>query len=180
MFKLLFTLYFKLAGWRLAGEPPKLKKYVAIVAPHTSGWDLVYGLGAKFIWNIKAKFFGKQELFFFPLGNILRSMGGIPVDRFSKHDVVQQAVDKFNSHDEFILAMAPEGTREYAPVWRKGFYYIALNAKVPIVMYYIDFGNKIVGVGPTFYPTGNYATDVEDIMDFYRHIKGKHPEKGVR
>ena len=180
MFKLLFTIFFKLTGWRLVGEPPKLKKYVAIAAPHTSGWDLIYGLGAKFIWDIKAKFFGKQELFFFPLGNILRSVGGLPVDRFSKHGVVEIAVEKFNTHDEFILAMAPEGTRDYAPVWRKGFYYIALQAQVPIALGYIDFGKKEVGFGPTFYPTGNYDADIVQIMNFYKPIQGKHPEKGVR
>lgn len=180
MLKFLFQIFFKIIGWKLQGEPPKLKKYVAIAAPHTSGWDVVYGLMAKIIWDIKAKFYGKQELFVFPLGALLRSMGGIPVDRFSKHGVVQQAVEKFNANDEFILAMAPEGTRAYAPVWRKGFYYIALEAKVPIVMYYIDFGNKVIGVGPTFHPTGNYDADIKVIMDFYRPIKGKHPEKGVR
>lgn len=106
-------------------------------------------------------------------------MGGIPVDRASNHNMVEQAVKTFNQRERFILALSPEGTRAYAPKWRTGFYYIAMQAKVPVVLAYIDFENKIAGIGPTFYPTGDMDKDIEAIKQFYRPIKGKYPGKGV-
>jgi 1-acyl-sn-glycerol-3-phosphate acyltransferase len=172
--------FFWLMGWKIAGQVPPLKKFVVIGAPHTSAWDAVYGLCGAYLFDIKLSFFGKKEAFIFPLGMVLRALGGIPVDRFSSHHVVEEAVKTFNERERFILALAPEGTRAYAPEWRTGFYYIAMEAKVPIVLGYMDFGNKVVGLGPTFYPTGDIDKDIEEIKSFYRPIKGKHPEKGVR
>lgn len=180
MKKLIARFLFWLFGWKVEGTVPPLKKFVAIAAPHTSSWDFPIGMLGSYILEIKFRFYGKKELFDGPLGFLLRAMGGIPVDRFSKHNVVEQAVNAFNKHDEFILALAPEGTRQYVEEWRKGFYYIALGASVPIVLGYIDFGTKTVGLGPTFYPTGNYEKDVEEIKSFYRNKKGRHPELGVR
>lgn len=174
--KFLFWLF----GWKVKGQMPPLKKFVAIAAPHTSAWDFPIGMLASYILDIKFKFFGKKELFDSPFGFLFRSLGGIPVDRFSKHGVVAQAIDAFNSHDEFILALAPEGTRQYVTEWRKGFYYIALGAHVPIVLCYIDFERKEVGIGDTFYPTGDYEKDFQEIKNFYRDKKGRHPELGVR
>lgn len=179
MLRILSRFLFWVTGWKTVGQIPPHKKMVVIGAPHTSGWDVVYGLAASYILRIKFRFFGKQELFVFPLGIFWRALGGIPVDRFAHHNMVDIAVQKFNEHDEFILAMSPEATRAYAPVWRKGFYYIALKAQVPIVLTYLDFEHKTVGIGPTFYPTGNYEKDIEEIKNFYRPIKGKYPELGV-
>lgn len=167
-------------GWKTEGQIPPLKKFVAIGAPHTSGWDVVFGLSAILLWDLKITFFGKMELFKFPLGNLLRYLGGVPVDRFSSHNVVDQAVQLFKERDEMILALAPEGTRAYVEKWRTGFYYIALKAQVPIVLGYIDFERKVVGIGPTFYPTGDIEKDMVEIKNYYRQFKGKHPEKGVR
>ncbi len=178
--KLLARFIFWISGWKTAGEIPSLKKFVAIAAPHTSNMDFIYGMCAKFIFDIKLQYLGKSQLFRFPFGFIFRALGGIPVDRSSSHNVVAQAVDAFNRHNRFILAMAPEGTRSYAPEWKKGFYYIAKGAGVPIVLCYLDFKNKIAGIGPTFYPTGNIEMDMEEIKNFYRKIKGKYPEMGVR
>jgi len=178
--KALSRFIFLISGWKTAGEVPALKKYVAIYAPHTSGWDLIIGLCAKFIFGLRISLLAKKELFRFPLGPLLRSVGAIPVDRSSSHNLVDQAVAMFNENDNFVLALSPEGTREYAPKWKTGFYYIALKANVPIVLTYIDFERKLVGFGPTFLPTGDPDKDIEAIKVFYRPIRGRHPEKGVR
>lgn len=178
--ELLAKFIFKISGWKTVGEIPPIKKFVAIAAPHTSNMDFIYGMCAKFIFGVKMQYLGKKELFRFPFGFIFRAMGGIPVDRKSSHHLVEQAVEEFNRHNNFILAMAPEGTRSYAPKWKTGFYHIAIGAKVPIVLCYLDFEKKIAGIGPAFYPTGNIENDLEEIKNFYRKIKGKFPEKGVR
>jgi len=177
--KWIARLVFLLTGWRTAGEVPGLKKYVAIAAPHTSAWDGVVALFAKYIFEIDFAFFGKKEVFDSPYGFLLRWLGGIPVDREHNQNMVGYAVKMFQDNERFILAMSPEGTRAYAPKWRTGFYQIAIQAKVPVVLTYFDFEHKVVGIGPTFYPTGDMEKDIEEIKKFYRPIKGKHPEKGV-
>ena len=180
MIKLLAQFIFQMTGWKVAGEVPPIKKFVVIAAPHTSGLDFPIGILARAILQIHFSFFAKQELFHPPFGFIFRALGGIPVDRASSHGVVEQAVEMFNTHERFILALSPEGTREYVTEWRTGFYYIAMKAKVPIVLAYMDYESKTVGIGSTFYPTGDIDKDKETIKDFYRTIKGKYPEKGVR
>lgn len=178
--KTLAKLIFWISGWKTAGTVPDLKKFVAIAAPHTSNMDFIYGMCAKFILGIKLQYLGKKELFRFPFGFIFRALGGIPVDRSSSHNLVAQAIAAFNKQQRFILAMAPEGTRRYTPEWKKGFYYIAQGAGVPIVLCYLDFQNKTAGIGPVFFPTGNMENDLEQIKNFYRSVKGKYPENGVR
>lgn len=180
MMKIIAKIIFFFAGWKTAGQVPDLKKYVAIAAPHTCNMDFIYGICTRFIFGIKLQYLGKKELFRFPFGFIFRALGGIPVERSSSHNLVAQVVKEFNRHERFILAMSPEGTRSYAPEWKKGFYYIAQGAGVPIVMCYLDFEKKTAGIGPVFYPTGNIEKDIEEIKNFYRGIKGKYPEKGVR
>ncbi|MFI5205747.1 MAG: lysophospholipid acyltransferase family protein [Candidatus Paceibacterales bacterium] len=180
MLKLISKFIFWISGWKTAGEIPAIKKYVAIYAPHTSGWDLIFGLCGKYIFGIQLNLLAKKEIFVFPIGPILRALGGVPVDRSASHNLVEQAVEMFNQRENFVLALAPEGTRAYAPKWKTGFYNIAWQAKVPILLGYIDYEKKIVGLGPLFYTTGDMEKDIEKIKDFYRPIKGKHPEKGVR
>lgn len=180
MLKRISKFIFWLFGWRTEGVVPPLKKFVVIAAPHTSAWDAVFGLCAKYLFDVDLTFFGKEELFRFPTGIFFRAIGGIGVDRFSNNNVVDKAVELFNSREHFILGLSPEGTRKYVAEWRTGFYYIAMEAKVPIVMAYLDFEHKVVGIGPTVYPTGNIDRDIEEMKNFYRPIKGKHPEKGVR
>lgn len=171
---------FWLFGWKIKGEVPPIKKFVVIAAPHTSAWDLVFGLCAIYILRLKLTFFAKKEAFDSPLGFLFRAFGGVPVDRSSKHNMVEHVVKMFEEHDSFILALAPEGTRKYVAKWKTGFYYIALAARVPIICAYLDFENKTVGIGPTIYPSRDLEKDMETILNFYRPIKGKHPQKGVR
>lgn len=177
--KLLAQLFFWLIGWKTAGTVPPMDKYVAIVAPHTSVYDAVYGLMAKYIFGIKFSFLGKQEAFRFPMGILLKAFGGIPVDRSISHNLVQEVVNMFNTRTHFVLALSPEGTRQRVDKWRTGFYYIALQAKVPIVLCYLNYETKTAGLGPVFYPTGDIEADIEEIKKFYRPIKGLHPQQGV-
>lgn len=180
IFRAFSKLCFRIAGWRVKGRLPDLKKYVVITAPHTSNWDFILGVLARSIMKLKAKYLGKKELFKPPFGFIFRAMGGYPVDRSKHHNLVDAVVEIFNTKEQFILGIAPEGTRKYAPKWKTGFYYIALGAGVPIVMTGFDYANKEVSFAEPFFPTGNIESDMQVFMDHYRNIKGKHPDQGVR
>lgn len=151
-----------------------------VAAPHTSNWDFVYARAAFYLMNIELKYTIKKELFFFPLGFILRKMGGIPINRNKKLNMVNQMAEHFNNYEELALLVTPEGTRSYSAKWKKGFYYIALQSNVPIVLGYLDYSRKIAGVGPTIIPSGKIEEDIEKIKAFYRTIKPKYPEKGVK
>jgi 1-acyl-sn-glycerol-3-phosphate acyltransferase len=168
-------------GWRITGQfPPDLKKYIVAVAPHTSNWDFVIGVMARSIVRMEhAKFLGKDSLFKPPFGWFFKWLGGYPVNRSQSHDVVHQVVDIFNAHDEFILALAPEGTRKKVDKLRTGFYYIAKGAQVPIVPVGFDFSHKEIVIGEPMYPTDNFEKDINSLLAFYRKMKGKNPELGL-
>lgn len=179
--KLLSKFWFWLKGWKVIGGVPKdLKKLVMIAAPHTSNWDLVYARAAFYIMGIPVRYTIKKELFFFPLGIILKAVGGIPINRKTKGKMVDKMAALFEERDELTILITPEGTRSYSSEWKKGFYYIALAANVPISLGYLDYKKKHAGVGPLIYPTGDYEKDLEKIQDFYRTVTAKFPEKGVK
>src|SRR4051812_30209707 len=181
MINALFILLFKLSGWKTSGEMPLIKKFIIAIAPHTSNWDFLVGVGARSALHIrKAQFLGKSQLFKAPFGWFFRALGGHPVDRSSKQEMVEQVVNIFNRHDEFILAMAPEGTRKKVQKLRTGFYYIAKGAHVPIIPVGFDFLKKEVIVGPTLYPSDDFILDMEKIVGFYRTINARNPEFGLR
>lgn len=172
---------FKLFGWDIEDQAPKIAfKAVLVHAPHTSNWDFIIGRMASWVYRLPVKFLIKKELFFFPLGWILKSMGGIPVDRSKNNNLTDQIAKLFSENDELAIIFTPEGTRKYNPKWKKGFYYLAIKSDVPIVLTFIDYKNKRGGFGPTFTPTGDVNKDIETIKDFYRDIQGKVPENGVR
>lgn len=180
MLRPFYLLLFKILGWKIVGSMPDLKKFIIAVAPHTSNWDFPVGLAARSILRIqRARFLGKSQLFVPPIGWFFRSLGGQPVDRSSSHDVVDQVVNLFAKHDEFVLALAPEGTRKKVDKLRTGFYYIAKGAQVPIVPVGFDFEKKEIIIGQPLYTTDNFEADMEKIMSFYRPIRGKNPEQGL-
>ncbi len=173
----LYIFLFKLFGWKTNGQIPDFKKYIIAVGPHTSNWDFLVGVGARAELKInKAQFLGKSQLFKPPFGWIFRALGGHPVDRSSKQDMVEQVVNIFDRHNEFILAVAPEGTRKKVQKLRTGFYYIAKGAHVPIVPVGFDFLKKEVIVGPTLYPSEDFENDMQRILSFYRTINARNPE----
>ena len=168
--------FLKIMGWRLEGSPPNLSKYVIIVAPHTSNWDFLILLAMTFAFKIRCVWMGKAGIFRPPFGAIFTWLGGMPIDRSSRHSVVEQAVLAFQDREEMIMGIGPEGTRKRADHWKKGFYYIALGADVPVAFAFADYERKVTGFGPTLTPTGDIQADMEIIRDFYRDIKGKFPE----
>lgn len=151
-----------------------------IAAPHTSNWDLLYARAAFYIMNIPVRYTIKKELFFFPLGSFLKALGGIPIDRKIKTNMVDKMIDLYTQYDELCILITPEGTRSYSNEWKKGFYHIANGANIPISLGYLDYAKKHAGVGPLIVPTGDYQKDLEVIQDFYRGITAKYPEKGVK
>lgn len=181
MLRSLGVLLFKIMGWKIEGDfPVTLKKYIVAVAPHTSNWDFVIGVIARSAVKMeRIRFLGKSQLFKPPFGWVFRSLGGYPVDRSSHHDMVQQVAEIFKSHDEFILAIAPEGTRKKVERLKTGFYFIAKAAEVPIIPVGFDFQKKKIIIGEPFYSTDNNEADMKFLTGFYRGIKGRNPELGI-
>lgn len=179
-----FVLMFKIFGWKVIGtKPANIKKYIIVVAPHTSNVDFLIGVAARSISHIKSAYLAKKELFSIPLlGWFFKSLGGIPVDRSRNTNLVDQVVDFLQSKDpqkEMAVCVAPEGTRSYAEKWKTGFWHIAESANIPIVMVAFDYGRKVVEYKKPFY-TGNKEEDIERMKVYFRTIKGKHPELGVK
>ena len=166
----------KILGWRATGELPREKKYVLIVAPHTSNWDLFYGIILAFALKLDARYIAKKELFRRPFSSLMTWSGAIPIDRSSSHHIVEQMVSVFKEREKFVLALAPEGTRHKKDCWKSGFYHIALEAHVPILLAFIDYASKTGGAGPLIYPTGNLDQDTSVMRNFYLTVKGKYPE----
>lgn len=169
----------KMAGWKITYSVVEPAKSVICVAPHTSNWDFI--VGKLCYWGLEkdAAFLMKKSWFFFPLGYVFRAMGGVPIDRSKRMSVTQQMMEEFKKRDKFHLAITPEGTRKPVSEWKKGFYYIAVGAGVPIQMAYFDFGKKEMGITEVFYPTGNEEADFAHIYDFYRGVSGRNPENFV-
>ncbi|MBA3647056.1 MAG: 1-acyl-sn-glycerol-3-phosphate acyltransferase [Chitinophagales bacterium] len=147
-----------------------------LVAPHTSGWDFIYGSGARAWLGFGGKFLIKREFFKFPFKRMFIKMGGVPVDRTQNNSMVDAMIQYIKSNDRAIIVFPPEGTRKRVTKWKTGFYYAALGADVPIVMAYLDYAEKKAGVGPSFVPSGDIQKDFIIIRDFYKNITPKIPE----
>ena len=165
---------FRRCGWRLAGELPNVPKLVAIAAPHSTNWDVVWGLLFIIGLRLQIRFIGKREAFFWPVGPLLRSFGGIPIDRSAAHGLVGDMARQFAADDKLWLALAPEGTRKKVHKWKTGFWHIARAAGVPILPAYFHYPEKIIGLGPLIYPSDDLAADMAKIREFYRPWQGKN------
>lgn len=171
-------IVYRLLGWTCTGETPKAPKYVIIAAPHTSNWDGFYLILAAAMLKLDFSFFGKHTLFRGPLGWFLRRMGGIPLDRSRNQSFVSQAVSWFASRDSFAIGVAPEGTRQFTPGWRTGFYHIAWQAKTPIYLGYIDYAKKEAGILPeVLVPSGDIDRDFEKLRRAYEPRTARHPDR---
>lgn len=173
-------IYYKILGWKVVGNTTlskdQIKKAVIIAAPHTSWHDFYIGVLLRSVLGVKTNFIGKKSLFAFPFGWFFRALGGAPVNRSSNKNQVQEIARIFKEKDEFRLAMSPEGTREKVEKWRTGFYYIAKEAQVPIIMFTLDFENKQNKISEPFYPTNNTEVDFRFIRNFFKGVKGKIPK----
>jgi len=164
-------------GWSVQADLPEVKKFVAIAAPHTSNWDFPLGILAAKAMRIEIHWMGKHTLFRWPYGRSFRAIGGTPVHRDHGQNYIQQMANLFTEHEELILALAPEGTRSKTDHWKTGFHYIARAANVPVLMCYLDFANKQVGVGGLFYPTDDIEADFHQIRQFYQSRRGHNPDQ---
>ncbi len=169
-----------LLGWKIDRTPPKVKKCVVVMGPHTSNWDFVIGRITFSSYGINTKFLIKKELFIPPFGWLLRKMGGIPVDRKKKNNLTHMAVHEFSKNDNMFLVFTPEGTRKYSPNWKKGFYYIAQEANVPIYTAYIDYKKKTGGWDSLFEPTGDIDEDIKYLKNVLSKYTGRFPENGIK
>ena len=171
--------FFGWQGWTVEGTAPTPRKFVIIAAPHTSNWDFVYFLGAADALNLKLSFMGKASLFRWPFARMMTDLGGIPVDRTQAKDMVGTMVAEFARRDEFMLTIAPEGTRGKARQWKTGFYHIAMGAGVPMVCGMMDYRRKVVSLGEAILPTGDYEADMVRLKAIYSSCSPKHPQQAT-
>ncbi len=176
-FRRLARLLLAGAGWRIEGEAPAVPRYVLIAAPHTSNWDLVLMLLCGMAYGVWPSWVGKDTLFRPPLGLLLRALGGIPVDRRSPQNMVEQLAALFRTRERLVLAVPPEGTRSSREKWRSGFYFIARGAGVPVCLGFLDYSRKRGGLGPLLHPSGDLRADMDVVRAFYADKKGRFPEK---
>ena len=168
----------RLGGWTAVGGEVDVPKALLIAYPHTSNWDGLWALTYKVAVGLDVRFFGKHTLFWFPLGTLLRALGGIPLDRSTPGSAVEKAVRAFEENDSFYFALAPEGTRRYRPYWKTG-YRIAERANVPVVLGFMDYGHRRIGLGPMIDLSGDHEADMKRIADFYADVSGHNPEKAA-
>jgi 1-acyl-sn-glycerol-3-phosphate acyltransferase len=165
-----------ITGWKVEGIFPDIPKMMAIFAPHTSNWDFCLALMMKWKLGVKGIYLGKHTIFKPPFGWFFYWVGGVPVRRASRHDMVQQVASLYSERAVCQIGIAPEGTRGYLPYWRSGFYHIARAANAPIVMIALDFEHRIVRIDEPWYLTGEIGDDMDRIRAFYGGIKGGNPE----
>jgi len=164
-------------GWKTCCTVALPDKCVLIGAPHTTNWDFPLTLLALYSLGIQFSWVAKHSLFFWPLGSVFRRIGGIPVDRSSGSSFLKKTIDLYKERDTLVLAIAPEGTRGKTTYWKTGFYTIAHYAEVPIVLGYMDYPQKKIGIEALITPSGDIEEDFRIISAFYHGKKGKYPEK---
>jgi len=164
-------------GWKIDIPIPKEKKYLIILAPHTSNWDFIIGKLANWASGFKPNVLIKKEAFNFITKPFFRKWGGIAVDRSKTDHLIDEVAKMFEENNEFVLSLTPEGTRKRNPNWKTGFYRIAIRANVPIYLAYLDYGTKQGGMHQKFVPTGDMEKDIKEIKAYYKDIKGKYPDQ---
>ena len=177
MFKSLCRLMFRKMGWQVEMTVPYRDKCIICVAPHTSNWDFIIAELYYHSIGRTAGFLMKKEWFFWPMGVLFRSMGGIPVERSRHVSLTDRVAEAAIKAERFELAVTPEGTRSLATKWKRGFYFIALKAGLPIQLYAIDYKRKRIVCTQELVPSGNVEADMRLIMDYYRPYEGKYPGK---
>ena len=179
-FQWLGKILIKLSGWKIKGQISDLyenKKFVAIVAPHTSNWDAVVGLAAIAAIDLKVYFIGKHTVFNGLLGKFMKYMGGIPVDRSKPGGIIKDLLRQIEDKKNGLIGLAPEGTRSKVKEWKTGFLRIAKELNTKIIPASIDFAKKEILLGNVFTPSGNNSQDILNLKKYYSVFTPKHPEK---
>jgi len=179
MKKLLAKFVNFITGWHVnVPEEYRLKKAVMIAAPHTSNWDLIHALPGLWLGGYRPRFFIKDDFKKIPIVNwLLKWVGAIWVNRKKNNNLIKHSVDMLNKENELILLVPAEGTRSAVPQWKLGFYHIAKQAGMPILLSYLDYAQKEAGVGKIVYPSDDFEKDMLEIENFYKNITPKYPEK---
>ncbi len=175
--RILGRLWLRAFGWTLDERLPGVDRAVLVAAPHTSNWDLPFALAVAWSLGLRMRWVGKHTLFRPPFGGLMRRLGGISLDRAAARDTVEALAGLFEGRPELMLLIAPSGTRSRAARWRTGFYYVALRARVPIVLGYLDYGRRRGGLGELLVPSGDLEKDFEAIRAFYAPVRGRYPEQ---
>lgn len=174
--KLCSKILYSWLGWKKQVDQPLPDKCIISLAPHTSNWDFVIGQLYMRAEGMHSNFLMKREWFFWPLGSLFRRMGGIAVWRDRHSSMTDRLAEHARQSSRFCLCITPEGTRSPNPDWKHGFYYIALKAGIPILLYAADYEKKLVCCTKTIIPSGDYEADLKIIKDYYKDFKGKKPE----
>ena len=163
----------RLGGWRIVGEFPDLRHMVIIIAPHSTAWDAVWGVAGMLALGVRISFMAKAEIFRGPLGWLLRSMGGVPVNRSRANGTVDQAVSQLSQDKPVWFLLAPEGTRRHVEQWKSGFWHIARNADVPILCAHFHYPEKTMGLGQLMHTSAVLDDDMRELREYYRQFVGK-------
>ncbi len=172
----LAAIILKIMGWKAVGIPVENARFVLIGAPHTSNWDFPVMIMVVLMLRLKVYWMGKASLFPFPFGGVMRWLGGIPIDRSRSNNMVDHTVKQYQENTEMVVLVPPEGTRSKVKQWKTGFYHIALNANVPVLLGYLNANTKEAGLADFFYPTGDIDADMAAIRMFYSDKRGINPE----
>lgn len=177
MKRFIANLFLWINGWTHVGQAPDEPRYVLLAVPHTSNWDLIYLLAFAWAHDIGISWMGKHSIFKGPTGPLMRKLGGVPVRRDRRNDLVAQMAAAFEERDRLVLVVPPEGTRSRAEHWKSGFYRIAMAAKVPVVPSLLDYGRKRGGFGDPIELSGDVVRDMDVFRAFYDGVQGKYPEE---
>jgi 1-acyl-sn-glycerol-3-phosphate acyltransferase len=169
--------FLRVTGWEAVGAKIADEKVVIAVAPHTSNWDLLFGLAIARILDARISWLAKHTVFWWPMGPILRALGGIPIRRDQPKELVYRIVRAFDEAESLSLAITPEATRSYTPYWKSGFYRIAKAAGVPIQLGFLDYSRRRGGLGPAITPSDDVRADMDQIRAFFADKVGRHPEQ---
>lgn len=169
-------LLYKQLGWSIDVTQEHPSKYIICLAPHTSNWDFLIGQLYSVSQGMNSNFLMKKEWFFWPLGPIFRHLGGIPVFRSKHSSMTDNMAEAARRADTFRLCITPEGTRSANAEWKKGFYYIAQKAGIPILLYGIDYEKRLITCTKTILPDGDIDRQMREIKLYFKDFKGKHPE----
>lgn len=172
----LARVFLRATRWQIDGEPPALKKYIALGVPHTSAWDFAYLLALGYAADVDVHWMGKHTMFARPIGPLMRWLGGIAVDRRRGARAARQVIRAFRDCEELVVFISPEGTRRRAEGWKRGFLLIARGARVPIACAYLDYRRRAGGFGPVIGPSGDDQADFEPMRQFYGRVTARHPD----
>lgn len=175
--KICSRVLYGILGWKKHVTIQHPDKCIICLAPHTSNWDFIIGQLYMHAEGMRINFMMKKEWFFFPLGALFRRMGGIPVWRSKHTSMTDNLATEATKAENFRLCITPEGTRSRNPEWKHGFYYIALKAGIPILLYAADYSRKLIQCTKVIVPTGDIDRDMHEIKQYFKDFKGKYPEK---